>query len=133
MFNMGCSSSPRDERMEAQSPLRKYCLIPATLTPMNKDFEVDYGQLENYVKWLVKYDIGGVAVNVDTGEGPHLYPEERINILKVFSRILSERIPVIAGLHARSTGEAVRLGLQAKEMGCLFSHIQPSSASRMKV
>jgi len=84
---------------------------------MNKDFEVDYEQLENYVKWLVKYDVGGVAVNVDTGEGPYLYPEERINILKVFSRILSGRIPVIAGLHARSTGEAVRLGLQAKEAG----------------
>jgi 4-hydroxy-tetrahydrodipicolinate synthase len=84
---------------------------------MNKDFEVDYEQLENYVKWLVKHGIGGVAVNVDTGEGPHLYPEERFNILRVFSRILSGRIPVIAGLHARNTEEAVRLGLQAKEAG----------------
>lgn len=62
--------------MQVQNPLRKYCLIPATLTPMNRDFEVDYEQLENYVRRLVKHDVGGAAVNVDTGEGPHLYPEE---------------------------------------------------------
>jgi 4-hydroxy-tetrahydrodipicolinate synthase len=103
--------------MQAQKPLRKYCLIPATLTPMKADFEVDYEQLEDYVKWLVKHGIGGVAVNVDTGEGPHLYPEERASILRLFSRIVAGRIPVIAGLHARNTMEAVRLGLQAKEAG----------------
>jgi len=28
--------------MQAQNIFRKYCLIPATLTPMKKDFEVDY-------------------------------------------------------------------------------------------
>ncbi|MEM2049870.1 MAG: dihydrodipicolinate synthase family protein [Thermoproteota archaeon] len=104
-------------RMHAQNPLRSYCLIPATLTPMTKDFEVDYDQLEDYVRWLLKHGIGGVAVNVDTGEGPHLYPEERVNILKAFSKIVAGRIPVIAGLHARNTMEAVRLGLEAKEAG----------------
>ncbi|NHV99048.1 MAG: dihydrodipicolinate synthase family protein [Thaumarchaeota archaeon] len=87
------------------------------MTPMKEDFEVDYEQLEDYVRWLVKHDIGGVAVNVDTGEGPHLYPEERVNILKVFSEIVPGGIPVIAGLHARNTMEAVRLGLEAKEAG----------------
>lgn len=118
-----------------QNPLKRYCLIPATLTPMDKDFEVDYVQLEDYVKWLAKHKIGGVAVNVDTGEGPHLYPEERINILKVFSKIVKGRIPIIAGLHARNTKEAIELGLEAKEAGAdgllIFPH--PAFAGEMSV
>ncbi len=116
-----------------QNPLKRYCLIPATLTPMNRDFEVDYEQLEDYVKWLAKSNIGGVAVNVDTGEGPHLYPEERINILKVFSKIVKGRIPIIAGLQARNTKEAVKLGLEAKRVGAdgllVFPH--PAFAGEM--
>lgn len=118
-----------------QNPLKRYCLIPATLTPMDKDFEVDYVQLEDYVKWLAKHKIGGVAVNVDTGEGPHLYPEERINILKVFSKIVKGRISIIAGLHARNTKEAIELGLEAKEAGAdgllIFPH--PAFAGEMSV
>jgi len=117
MFNTGCCPYLAMNTMQAQNLLRKYCLIPATLTPMKKNFEVDYEQLEDYVKWLLKHDIGGVAVNVDTGEGPMLYPDERTSILKVFSRIVAGRIPIIAGLHARNTMEAVKLGLEAKEAG----------------
>ncbi|HDO41993.1 MAG TPA: hypothetical protein ENH03_03730, partial [Candidatus Bathyarchaeota archaeon] len=78
--------------------LKKYSLIPATLTPMDKYFRVDLDQLEEYVKWLIKFNIGGLAVNVDSGEGPHLYPEERVKILETFSSIVKGRIPIIAGL-----------------------------------
>ena len=97
--------------------LKKYSLIPATLTPMDKYFRVDLDQLEEYVKWLIKFNIGGLAVNVDAGEGPHLYPEERVKILETSSSIVKGRIPIIAGLHARNTEEAVKLGLEAKEAG----------------
>jgi len=100
-----------------QIPSRRYGLIPATLTPMDENFEVDYDQLENYIKWLIRYDIAGLAVNVDTGEGPHLYPEERVNVLKNITRLVSGRVPIVAGLHARNTEEAVRFGLEAKAAG----------------
>jgi len=100
-----------------QIPSKKYGLIPATLTPMDKNYQVDYEQLEDYIKWLLNFDIGGLAVNVDTGEGPHLYSEERVEILKVFSEIVKGKVPIIAGLHARNTEEAVKLALEAKEAG----------------
>lgn len=97
--------------------LKKYSLIPATLTPMDKNFNVDYEQLNEYVRWLMKFGIGGLAVNVDTGEGPHLYPEERVGILRAFASFAKGKVPIIAGLHARNTEEAVKLGLEAKEAG----------------
>jgi 4-hydroxy-tetrahydrodipicolinate synthase len=97
--------------------LKRFGLIPATLTPMDKNYSVDYDQLADYIRWLTKFDIGGLAVNVDTGEGPHLYPEERMGILRTLSPIVKGKIPIIAGLHARNTEEAVKLGLEAKEAG----------------
>ena len=97
--------------------LKKFGLIPATLTPMDEKYRVDYDQLEDYIRWISKFDVGGLAINVDTGEGPHLYPDERVNVLKVVSSIVKGKIPIIAGLHARNTEEAVRLGLEAKEAG----------------
>jgi len=97
--------------------LRKYGLIPAMLTPMNNKFEVDYEQLEDYVKWLLSFNIGGLAVNVDTGEGPSLFPEERIKILKTVVGIVKGKVPIIAGLQARNTLEAVKLAREAKEAG----------------
>lgn len=98
-------------------PCRPYGLIPATLTPMNKDFEVDYEQLEEYIKWLVSFKVGGLAVNVDTGEGPHLYREEKIKIVQVISRIVKGKVPIIAGLHARNTKEAIDSAKEVKEAG----------------
>ncbi len=97
--------------------LKRYTLIPATLTPMDKHFRVDLDQLEEYIRWLMNFNIGGLAVNVDASEGPHLYPEEQIEILKTSASIVNGKIPIIAGLHARNTEEAVKLGLEAKEAG----------------
>ncbi|MGQ9514700.1 MAG: dihydrodipicolinate synthase family protein [Thermoproteota archaeon] len=98
-------------------PSVRFGLIPATITPMDKTFKVDYEQLENYIDWISKFKIGGVAVNVDTGEGPHLYAEERATIIKTYARKVGGRFPIIAGLHARNTEEAVKLGKEAKEAG----------------
>jgi 4-hydroxy-tetrahydrodipicolinate synthase len=114
--------------MSHMIPSKRYGLIPATLTPMDENFRVDYEQIENYVKWLVKFDVGGFAVNVDTGEGPQLYPEERINILKVFSKIVKGKVPIIAGISARNTEEAVKLALDAKEAGADGLLIFPNPA-----
>lgn len=98
-------------------PSREFGLIPATLTIMDKNFEVDYGQLEEYIRWLLTFRIGGLAINVDTGEGPHLYNEEKIRIVKTISEIAKGKVPIIAGLHARNTKEAVDLARETKEAG----------------
>ncbi|MBO3802640.1 MAG: dihydrodipicolinate synthase family protein, partial [Candidatus Brockarchaeota archaeon] len=98
-------------------PSRKFGLIPATITPMDGAYDVDYGQLEKYIDWISKFDLGGVAVNVDTSEGPHLHAEERAAVIKTYARKVGGKFPIVAGLHARSTGEAVKLGKEAKEAG----------------
>jgi 4-hydroxy-tetrahydrodipicolinate synthase len=98
-------------------PSIRYGLIPATITPMDENYQVDYDQLEKYIDWISKFKLGGVAVNVDTSEGPHLNSEERASIIKTYARKVGRRFPIVAGLHARNTEEAVKLGKEAKDSG----------------
>lgn len=92
-------------------------IIPATVLPMKKDFSIDEDSLVDYVKWITKYKIGGLAINVDTGEGPHLTEAERICVLEIVSNTVKGKIPIIAGLTSRFTSEAVRMALDAKKAG----------------
>jgi len=98
-------------------PSVRFGLIPATITPMDVNYRVDFDQLAKYIDWISGFKVGGLAVNVDTGEGPHLYPEERVEILRAYVRKLKGKVPVVAGLHARNTEEAIKLGMDAKAAG----------------
>ena len=107
---------------------RKYGLVPAIVTPMNSKFEVDLDQLESYVKWLLEFDVAGLAVNVDTGEGPSLTPEEKVRILETVSGVVKGKIPIIAGLQAINTVSAVERAIEAKNAGADALLVFPHSA-----
>lgn len=92
-------------------------LIPATVTPMTPDGEVDEGSLRRYIHWLVEQGPHGVAVNVDTGEGPHLWPEERRRVLEIWAEEVGGEIPIIAGLSATFTSQAIRIAEDARAAG----------------
>lgn len=99
------------------NPFKPYCLIPAILTPMKADYSIDLDQMEKYLKWLLSFDIGGLAVAVDTGEGPSLYKHEKLELIKFVSQIVKGRVPVVAGLQAINTMDAVETAKQLKEVG----------------
>src|SRR5690242_2989223 len=84
-------------------------LIAAIVTPMRSDASIDEESLRRYVDWLVSQGISGLAVNVDTGEGPHLFPEERLWVLEVVVEEVGGRVLVIAGLAASFTEQARRI------------------------
>jgi 4-hydroxy-tetrahydrodipicolinate synthase len=103
-------------------------LIAATVTPMNDDRSVDEGSLRRYVRWLVEQGVHGLAVNVDTGEGPHLFPEERLRILEVVSEEVRGRAVVVAGLAASFTEQAVRIARDTAGLGVDALLVFPISA-----
>jgi len=103
----------RKKGMSEMANLKLRGIIPATVLPLTHTYQVDEDSLVVYIKWLTKSRIGGLAINVDTGEGPHLYREEKIRVLKIVKNVVGSRIPVIAGLQASFTSQAVE---DAKEM-----------------
>lgn len=81
-------------------------LIPATVLPMHADGSIDEPALRSYIGWVVAQGPVALAINVDTGEGPHLTHDEKTRILRVVREVTD--IPIVAGLAGPSTDAAVR-------------------------
>ncbi len=81
-------------------------LIPATVLPMTADGGIDEPALRSYIAWVVEQGPVALAINVDTGEGPHLTHDEKVRILRIVREVTD--IPIVAGLAGPSTDAAVR-------------------------
>jgi 4-hydroxy-tetrahydrodipicolinate synthase len=103
-------------------------LIAAIVTPMREDFSVDEASLRRYVRWLNEQRITGMAVNVDTGEGPHLSAEERVRVLEIVAEEVGDRTLIVAGLASSYTAQAARLAADAAAAGANALLVFPLSA-----
>jgi len=93
---------------------------------MNADYSVAEEALEEYVLWLMKQRVGGLAVNVEVGEGPLLSREERRQVIEIVSGVVNGRVPIIAGVAANYTGDAMAQAADAKEAGASAVMIHPN-------
>jgi 4-hydroxy-tetrahydrodipicolinate synthase len=85
-------------------------LIPATVLPMDADGQIDEAALRRYIGWIAQQGPVALAINVDTGEGPHLTHDEKVRVLEIVDDVTD--LPIVAGLAGPSTDAAVR---QAKD------------------
>ncbi len=90
-------------------------LIPATVLPMHEDGSIDEDSLRRYIRWVADQGPVALAINVDTGEGPHLTHDEKIRILQVVNETTD--LPIVAGLAGPSTSAAVRQATDFKAAG----------------
>lgn len=92
-------------------------IIPATVLPMTDDYQIDEPCLRRYIRWVVGQGVAAVAINADTGEGPHLSPDERLRVLEAVVAEIGGRVPIIAGLGASYTAQAVERAREAELAG----------------
>jgi 4-hydroxy-tetrahydrodipicolinate synthase len=90
-------------------------LIPATVLPMDADGRIDEPALRSYIAWVAAQGPVALAINVDTGEGPHLTHDEKVRILQVVNDVTD--VPIVAGLAGPSTEAAVRQAKDFKAAG----------------
>ena len=90
-------------------------LIPATVLPMHEDGSIDEPGLRSYIAWVVEQGPVALAINVDTGEGPHLTHDEKVQIIKIVRDVTD--LPIVAGLAGPSTDSAVRQAQDFKAAG----------------
>jgi 4-hydroxy-tetrahydrodipicolinate synthase len=104
-------------------------LIPATLLPLTPDDEIDEPALRGYIRWLLGFDgLKALAVNMDTGEGPHLSRAEKRRVLDIYVHEVGHRVPLLEGIGARYTAEAVELTLDAERAGADGTVVFPITA-----
>ena len=91
--------------------------IPALITPMLADGQVDYPTLRKLIDWHVAEGTDALVIVGTSGESPTVTVEEHREILRVSVEQAAKRIPIIAGCGANSTAEAIALARFAESIG----------------
>jgi 4-hydroxy-tetrahydrodipicolinate synthase len=92
-------------------------IIPAIVTPMTSEGELDLPTLKRYVQWLAKQGPVALAVNVDTGEGPHLTADEKRQTLETVAEAVAGTCKVIGGVAGPSTAQGIANARAAQAAG----------------
>ena len=90
--------------------------ITALITPF-KNGDVDFAAFDKLVEWQIECGTDGVVPCGTTGESPTLSHDEHMQVIERCIKIVSGRIPVIAGTGSNSTREAISLTLHAQKAG----------------
>lgn len=92
-------------------------LLPL-ITPYDEQENVDYGQYEKLIHYLIENDLcDSLIVTGTTGEASLLTFEERVKLMETAVKAAAGRKPVIAGTGCASTKETVALTNEAVKLG----------------
>src|SRR5512133_2725132 len=92
-------------------------IIPAIVTPMTSEGELDLPALSRYVQWLVEQGPVARAENVDTGEGPHLTADEKRQTLETVAEAVAGKCKVVGGVAGPSTAQGIANARAAQAAG----------------
>jgi len=103
-------------------------IIPAVIVPMRADYQIDFPAFQHYLEWVVNQNPVGLAVNVDTGEGPYLTADERFNAIQTAREVASGRCSIIAGVGGPGTLAAQDNAQAARDAGADALLVFPTPA-----
>lgn len=93
-------------------------VIPAITTPFAEDMSVDHEFFARHCQWQIEHGCAGVVALGSLGEGATLTFEEKEAVLRTAVAAIGPDAPVVAGVSALSTDEAVRIAKMAAVAGC---------------
>jgi len=92
-------------------------IIAAPALPMKPDFSIDWESLRSYMAWIAKQKPTAIAMNMDASEGPSLTRDEMLEVVRVSRKVINGACPLLSGLIAGSTADAVAFGKALKAAG----------------
>lgn len=90
----------------------------ALVTPFDAQGEIDKAGLRRQVEFLISRGAAGLIPNGCTGEFWAQSFEERKRVGKIVAECAARRVPVIPGVGASTTREAIELAAYYREIGC---------------
>ena len=82
-------------------------VIPAMLTPLTKDRQVDEVGLRKLVGFLIERGVHGIFTLGSSGEFPALLPEERQEVARIVCDEVGGRVPVLVGASDSGTKQVI--------------------------
>jgi 4-hydroxy-tetrahydrodipicolinate synthase len=99
-------------------PLRFEGVMPANVLPFTADLLIDEPAYRRHLAWLAgTRGVTGLVVNGHAAEVSSLDREERRRAVAIAVDEVAGRVPVVAGVYADGTAEAVRLARDARAEG----------------
>src|SRR5437660_6646466 len=90
-------------------------VMPANLLPFTSDLSIDERAYRQHLRWLVDTPgVTGIVANGHAAEVSSLGREERKRALAIALDEIAGRCPVVSGVYADGTQEAVELARDAK-------------------
>ena len=93
-------------------------VLPAITTPFTADDQVDHAFLASHARQMIDAGCKGIVPLGSLGEAATLSFDEKLAIMRTLVKAMEGRAPVIPGIAALSTDEAMRLAKEAKAIGC---------------
>jgi 4-hydroxy-tetrahydrodipicolinate synthase len=93
-------------------------VFPAITTPFREDFSVDHDCLRDHVAWLVERGSTGIVALGSLGEAATLSFDEKVQVFESCKAAVGDKVPLVAGISALSTHEAIALARAAQRVGC---------------
>jgi 4-hydroxy-tetrahydrodipicolinate synthase len=93
-------------------------VFPYLVSPVGDDGRVDDEVLARLVEHLVAAGVHGLTPLGSTGEFAYLSFEQKRRIVEVTVKAAAGRVPVVAGVAATTTADAVRQAVEWQKLGC---------------
>jgi 4-hydroxy-tetrahydrodipicolinate synthase len=102
-------------------------LVPAPVTPFNRDGSVDVDAIHRLGGWLASVEgVKGLVVLGHAGEGTFLTQEEQALVIREFKNAVNGELPIIAGITGEGNTVAALEARRAVDAGASAGLVYPS-------
>ncbi|RSL97602.1 hypothetical protein CEP52_010810 [Fusarium oligoseptatum] len=100
-------------------------ILVALITPFNGDGSIDVDGINTHVDRLIKTGVHGLVPGGSTGEFSTLSLDERKTLIEAVVKAAAGRVPVVAGIGALSTADAIDLAKHHAKAGASALMVLP--------
>jgi 4-hydroxy-tetrahydrodipicolinate synthase len=92
-------------------------MIPAMVTPFDKNGELDLNQAQALAKRLVDNGADGLVINGTTGESPTVFYPQKMELFRAVVEAVSGRVPIVANVGDNCTADTVDFAREVQKLG----------------
>lgn len=97
------------------------------ITPSNRDGQVDAGALRALLAPLIAAKVDSIGLLGSTGSYPYFSRDERRRAVQAATALADGRTPILVGVGALRTDDAIRLAQDARDAGAVAGLLAPVS------
>jgi 4-hydroxy-tetrahydrodipicolinate synthase len=100
-------------------------VFPALTTKFREDLSLDIKAMEKHFAWQIDNGVDGLIVCGSLGENSVLAVDEKVEVLRIASRVAGRKLPVLMTIAEGSTSEAIALAQRAAKEGATGLMVLP--------